>query len=765
MEGARMTAMLVAAVIVLMATGTVAFAAEAQKDPDAVPPYPVWPIPRDAAYENDRLILIDSVIVVPEGDEKVQYPGRLLSEVIQDEYLVPIPVVVGKAPEGKIPVIVGEASQKIVAATTASDMVPKQAEGYYLKIDSTGAVIAGSDYRGTLYGVSSFIQLVHRWGNKSVAVRKATITDWPFLPFRWVHVYIPGKEHLPFARRYMRDFLLRYKFNGLIMEVGGGMRFDSHPEINTGWERTVKEWYAHGETMPRIGEGIPLGPANRFAASCHFGVADGSYIEKDDLRHLKEVADKYGLEIVPEVQSLSHVYYIACAHRELAETPDMEWPDSYCPSNPESYKILFDIMDEYIDALQPKRVHIGHDEWRSDAFCPLCKGKDTGKLYAEDVLKIRKHLKDKGLETWMWGDHFVDWHNAKGRAWSEGGPVHYEKPSTVGAREIVAAETNDITITNWSGAGERGDDVFKKLGWRFIIGNMHGMGEKDWPARAEKSGLSGGEVSSWCALDEFQLGKLNIPEGAFSINLLWSVHYPERQLAFEEMACLMPRIRARLAAAPPASSYATPMRFEVIDIRAAYNHPPKGEAWDLSTMPAGDGYYSRVPYRIGDPAKNSGNSVVLVSRRANTDAPTEAAIPVSGKYQSLIFFQAATERGRDTIHAGDATHFPHESNELIGFYEIRYEDGLLTSHEIRYDETLAKWDTGLNVPYYLTTAIPTGTLPDGRKAVIWGSEWMNARPDVPIVSVKLVGAPGVSNADPILFGVTGVEKPRVEDYR
>ena len=27
----------------------------------------------------------------------------------------------------------------------------------------------------------------------------------------------------------------------------------------------------------------------------------------------------------------------------------MAWPDSYCPSNPESYRILFDILDEYIE--------------------------------------------------------------------------------------------------------------------------------------------------------------------------------------------------------------------------------------------------------------------------------------------------------------------------------------------------------------------------------------------------------------------------------
>jgi hypothetical protein len=64
------------------------------------------------------------------------------------------------------------------------------------------------------------------------------------------------------------------------------MRLDSHPEISAGWRRTVAEWYAHGETMDKLGEGIPLGTANRFAASLHVGVGGGSYVEKEDVRRL-----------------------------------------------------------------------------------------------------------------------------------------------------------------------------------------------------------------------------------------------------------------------------------------------------------------------------------------------------------------------------------------------------------------------------------------------------------------------------------------------
>jgi hypothetical protein len=726
------------------------------------PPYPIWPLPREARVSDARLLLTEAAIVVPPGDPRAQRPGRLLAELVADHFGVTLPVAVGSVPEGRTPIVVGEAAVVAAAVAGTGATVPEAAEGYLVSVDPRGAVVAGRDYRGALYGVSSFVQLVHRWGKQSVAVRQALVRDWPFLPVRWVHLYLPGRDQLGFARRYMRDLLLRFKFNGIVLEVGGGMRLESHPEISAGWKRTVAEWYAHGETMDKLGEGIPLGTARRFAASLHVGVGGGGYVEKDDVRRLAAEAELLGLEIVPEVQALSHAYYIAAARRDVAEDPDMTWPDSYCPSNPESYRIYFDVLDEYLDVLRPKRVHIGHDEWRAGAFCPRCRGKDTGALFAEDVLEIHRHLKEKGIETWMWGDHFVDGHNRFAKSWSEGGVVRYEKPDTASARDRIAAGTSDIHILNWS--GEPGDATFRKLGWPFVVGNLAGSEQKDWRGRVARHGVLGGEVSSWGAWEEFVLGKLQVPEAVYSSNLLWSVHDPKREDALEHVGHLVASLRGFLAAEPVPSFAADPMRFEVLDIASAFNHPPRGEGWDLSGLEPGRRYVEGLPYAIADPATWGGRSVVVVARRKG-DEPTRAALPVQGRWASLVFLQSATGEGRPTVHAGDQTHFPRESSELLGFYEIRYADDLVHTHEIRYDETVGRWDRGLALPFYFARPVVAGKLPDGRTAVVWASEWANPRPDVPIASLTLVGSPGPSSARPILLGVTAVEKPRVEDLR
>ncbi len=751
-----------AACVAVSVAAALSFVATVSSTAPQGPAVPIWPLPREAKVLDDRLLLADAVIVVPQGPPGAQRPGRLLAEMLQDQFLVVVPVVGGAAPEGRTAIVVGTMSSPEIAARVGSGTTCPGPEGYLLRVGDQGVLVAGCDERGAFYGISSLVQLVHRWGTHSLAVRKAEVRDWPLLALRWVHVFVPAQEQLAFARRYLRDFLLRYKFNGLVLEVGGGVRLESHPEISTGWRRTVREWYAHGETMPKIEEGIPLGTASRFAASLHVGVGGGAYLERDDLRRFAAWASDFGLEIVPEIQSLTHSYYLVSAHRELAEDPEMAWPDSYCPSNEASYRLLFEVMDEYLELLQPKRVHIGHDEWRAGAFCPRCRGRDPGRLYAEDVLRIQRHLREKGVETWMWGDHFVDGHNRFGRKWSEGGFVRYERPDTATARDLVAAATKDIHVTNWS--GEEGDRTFRGLGWPFLIGNLQGTSEKDWAGRIARGGALGGEVSSWCALEEFQLGKLQLPEALFSANLLWSGAMTRREDVLAEVGRRLVEARMLLPATAPPSLRAHPMRFEIQDLASALNHTPKGEGWDLSGLRPGRALANGLPFRIEDPAQRGGRSCIVVGRRPGEE-PLAVELPISGRWASLVFVHSASAAGAPAIHAGDQTHFPRESSELLGLYEIRFKDGVVETHGIRYDENLGRWDAGLEGLYYQARALPLGTLPDGREAVAWGSEWTNPRPDVDIVSVRLVGSPGPSAARPMLLAVTAVEKPRVEDER
>lgn len=86
--------------------------------------------------------------------------------------------------------------------------IPKQAEGYYLKIDKEGIVVAGADRRGVFYGVQTLVQLI--------ALPKlplVEVTDYPDVPYRGVVEGFYGVPWSQEARLSQLDFYGRNKMN------------------------------------------------------------------------------------------------------------------------------------------------------------------------------------------------------------------------------------------------------------------------------------------------------------------------------------------------------------------------------------------------------------------------------------------------------------------------------------------------------------------------------------------------------------------------
>jgi len=125
------------------------------------------------------------------------------------------------------------------------------------------------------------------------------------------------------------------------------MRLDSHPELNVGGVQLAQHLKDTRATVPRVpGINTKIRPITMLATA--------KFLRRD------EVADLVVMQAIPhrcdpEVPSLTHSYYLLSRHRELAEIQDAEWPDTYCPLKPGSYDLLFDVLDEYIDVMKPKR--------------------------------------------------------------------------------------------------------------------------------------------------------------------------------------------------------------------------------------------------------------------------------------------------------------------------------------------------------------------------------------------------------------------------
>ncbi|MFC1537694.1 family 20 glycosylhydrolase, partial [Gemmatimonadota bacterium] len=571
-----------------------------------------------------------------------------------------------------------------------------------------------------------------------------------------VHVYLPARRDIDFFKNYIKT-MAHFKVNTMIVEVGGGMRLDRHPEINIAWEHFCRAIYDMGDLMLQYGEQIPLGPNGRFQASIHTELGGGSWLTKAEVKDIVEFARRHQVNLVPEIQSLSHTYYLVLAHRDIAEIPEADWPDSYDPSNPKSYELLFDVIDEYLEVFQPEWVHIGHDEWRAGI-----KG-NTGKLFAEDVLRIYRYLESRGVRTMMWADHLVRGHNMEARGGTEPpaeGGVWYSYPSTEGAAEIISGEAKDILMLNWSwGVTRSSDEQLRNQGWQQIFGNFQGSTQYNrWHERLSAEGVLGAEISTWTLADEFSFGQdgslLNM---LFSQNLLWSNHSPPAEKIFEHLAIQMPEIRESLSGSQLPSLDVKRKRagysFVPVDISAAGNSGRSlGEEVELNRIPSGKTTYLGWPFLIA-----GGSQAFAAVRGAGEEA---CNIPVESNAASLLFLHVASKRGEHTITY--STNYPEDTAEPLGYYRIKYEDGLVETVPIRYGGNISRHGGGFSNQLYFAHTIKLGEDRDGKPVLAYAYEWINSRPNRRIKSIDLVGIEAKSGAYPVLLALTIVKTPFIE---
>ncbi len=86
--------------------------------------------------------------------------------------------------------------------------IPKQAEGYYLKVSQEGVVVAGSDERGLFYGIQSLIREM-----ENGIYEEAAVADWPDVPFRGTVEGFYGTPWSHEARLSQLDFYGKNKMN------------------------------------------------------------------------------------------------------------------------------------------------------------------------------------------------------------------------------------------------------------------------------------------------------------------------------------------------------------------------------------------------------------------------------------------------------------------------------------------------------------------------------------------------------------------------
>jgi hypothetical protein len=655
----------------------------------------IFPFPQQMEVIDEWFVLDESVsIIIPEqSSEKDLFLARYLVKELSDKYGIAVKI----EPRSDLPVdgkvvVMGTAENPLIKKycidnkldVTGKDPGP---EGYLLRVSTDKIVIAGWDDAGAFFGLQSLRQLIQAEDGEKV--QGVNVRDWPNLPFRGIRLYVPGPENIAFFKRFLRDFMALYKFNKVIIELNC-MRLDKHPEVNAGWIE-----FATDLQYSRLNR--TEGVRGELKNSSHFDAGDGLIIEKDDVRDIVELANQNFIEVIPEIPSLTHGYYLLTRHPELAEYPGDIWPDTYCPSNPASYDLMFDVYDEYIDVIHPKMIHIGHDEWRMPLdVCPRCKGKDYSDLYAQDINRIYSYLSDRGIKIAMWGDHLLESVlNAGPMEAITSTGIPYLKPG--GLRPSVVKESipKDILIFNWFWVNQGREMELQDFGFTQVYGNFT-PNISNWDERIKKFDLAGGAPSSWAATNEFNFGKDCLLDFLGCANLLWSAHTIDQTDLIGIVWELMPSIRSNLSAARIPGEDRNIV--EPIDISSCFNLANDSKVFNvnLSTLKSGEVHSKVKVFNLFLPAETSANSLVAVGSIGVGENPLPSVvkgIPINEDVSSLIFLHACALPAENQKAYYNIPDF-FDTPDLLGWYEVIYEDGFREIVAIQYGVNILEWNPG-----------------------------------------------------------------------
>jgi hypothetical protein len=276
--------------------------------------------------------------------------------------------------------------------------------------------------------------------------------------------------------------------NLIILEVDYGFDFRSHPELR------------------RPDKPITRGAARRFVQACR----------------------RQGISLVPQFQSFGHQSWAKSTGPLLTRYPELDstpgaFPANegiYCrewdPMNPRVYRIVFDLLDEIIDAFDADAVHVGMDEvfLIGHAASPSTKGKDSAEVFARAVNDLYGHIVKKRRRTMMmWGDRLIDaarcdygeWEASKNYTWPAVYMIpkdviicdwHYEKRDAYPSVQMFLDKGFRVLPTSWKNVEASRALIGQSLALNApgLLGHLFSTWSKqpavaDWPPLVENAGL------------------------------------------------------------------------------------------------------------------------------------------------------------------------------------------------------------------------------------------------------------------------------------
>lgn len=635
-----------------------------------VPELPI--IPRPKEYTSGRIPMrLDGVVAIvlpPEASHEEKVSAREIQAELQDDWGLATKITRDAA--GQSPAIF------LNAGRTSETVKGLPAEGYFLEVVPDRAVVMGRDGRGVYNGVQTLKQLI-RADEKGVYLRGAVVRDWPSLPLRGVH-WFGGPDSWPFHQKMITRIIAPFKMNTMQYEMEY-MHFDSQPEA-----RDLKR-------------GMP----------------------KSDVRKTVELARAHLIEPIPHMPTLGNADYLFHNGQNKDIAFDPRAPRSYDPRQPRSYEVLFRCFEEVLDVFKPRYFHIGHDEitFGPPDFPPVPTKESAEELIIEDTRKLHSWLKERGIETIMWGDQMLHAPNeATDAGWA---------PTMEFARALRDALPKDIIIGDWH---YQGDDprypsveVFQKSGYQKIIGATW----FDWRNIRDFTRV---------LVERKALGLIQTTWAGWQMSL----DLVNNGNPFQFVAYLVAAETAWNGGLDPENLGYNPDEA----FRLAWNRKPV----DLTVR---EGFLVEFPMGPEIPGLPRG-----VNRWGGTFFHTRNVIPLRGGLDPGAHPEAVSldMKGRQVSELRFLWGTTHSTDKdtPVADVDVTFEDGEIISVAIRYAHEIAAFDDNRGAG----SAVSAWRKPGSDPYIVrwWG--WTNPRPDAKIrtVTVRSLG----TEAAPLLLGLTGV---------
>ncbi|MCL3780944.1 beta-N-acetylhexosaminidase [Prolixibacteraceae bacterium JC049] len=292
-------------------------------------------------------------------------------------------------------------------------------EEYQLKVHKNAVEIKATSSAGAYYALQTLKQLIDKKNKNggSFLIPSVEISDKP--AFAWRGYMLDVSRHffgIDDIKKVL-DFMAELKLN----------RFHWHLTDDQGWRIEIKKYpklteigawrVDYNVTDENISNwwGRPVQKPNEKATY-------GGFYTQEQIKEIVAYAKERHIEILPEVDVPGHSQEILAAYPEVSCEPHRKFyvatggvykDNALCPSNPDTYKFLTDVLGEVMDLFPLNYIHIGGDEcnksgWHNHKQCQQFirkKGlKNEHELQSYFIKEVEKIVNAKGKNMIGWNE-------------------------------------------------------------------------------------------------------------------------------------------------------------------------------------------------------------------------------------------------------------------------------------------------------------------------------------------------------------------------